>query len=203
MAEPVQHLTLYRSVAGARCLCADIVILCHCMLQPPAQMTRCSMDVIPRGISQQLILKTCKGGANRQLCCWVGQVQQGLVWVWGDCSSSAFLDCTQQQPAVNPLKANSDPGVCHLHPFHMSGTAGCANDFDACVYAALPCLNFAMVCADKFVQTYVNYIRDLPGESRALLLHCTSSSMRVWGSTYKIVSVCRPPSRICRQSGLA
>jgi phenylpropionate dioxygenase-like ring-hydroxylating dioxygenase large terminal subunit len=39
------------------------------------------------------------------------QVAQGLVWVWGESGGLAFVDSTQRQPQLNPLKAATDPGM--------------------------------------------------------------------------------------------
>ncbi|CAL8469852.1 g9394 [Coccomyxa elongata] len=66
------------------------------------------------------------------------QVQQGLVWVWGESGSTALLESLQRQPAINPLKAKTDPG--------------------------------------KFTQTYVNYIRDLPGGFQEWIENMTDQS---------------------------
>ncbi|EIE25673.1 hypothetical protein COCSUDRAFT_39968 [Coccomyxa subellipsoidea C-169] len=66
------------------------------------------------------------------------QVQQGLIWVWGEHGSTAFLESLQRQPAINPLKAKTEP--------------------------------------DKFTQTYVNYIRDLPGGFQEWVENMTDQS---------------------------
>ena len=35
------------------------------------------------------------------------QVQQGLIWVWAESGGSAFLESTQRQPCLNPLKQST------------------------------------------------------------------------------------------------
>lgn len=38
------------------------------------------------------------------------QVSQDKVWVWGDCSACAAVDCQVVQPALNPFLADV-PGI--------------------------------------------------------------------------------------------
>ena len=38
-------------------------------------------------------------------------MQQGLIWVWAESGPAAFIHSTQRHPAINPLKANTAPGV--------------------------------------------------------------------------------------------
>lgn len=52
---------------------------------------------------------------------WDGvlQVQHHLVWVWGDASPNAQLECLSKQPAIIEQLQHEDQ-VLYLHPWYES-----------------------------------------------------------------------------------
>jgi phenylpropionate dioxygenase-like ring-hydroxylating dioxygenase large terminal subunit len=53
-------------------------------------------------LSEEKALETACNSERSQVTTYPNQVQQGLLWIWPDNSSTAFEDCTLKQPAVMP-----------------------------------------------------------------------------------------------------
>ena len=51
-------------------------------------------------LSDEKALETACNSERSQVTTYPTQVLQGLLWIWPDCSSTAFTDCASKQPAV-------------------------------------------------------------------------------------------------------
>lgn len=57
----------------------------------------------------------CSCGSTLCVC---SQVQHHLVWVWGDASPNAQLECLSKQPAVIE-QLQRDDQVLYMHPWYV------------------------------------------------------------------------------------